>query len=155
MPPSPSPSHHDGPVDTPAPASQNTLQNTHQDNAQDNEQPKPSWITHSARLIIAALGASLAYYIYAEITGNPVWVVPGDSGFIRQLNTLLATQWGVVSLLDLYAGFAISMAIIIAVERKLWIGLAWAVPILFIGNVLTAIWFVLRFPDLVRRLVRD
>lgn len=111
-----------------------------------------SVFVHVARVLVGVLGVSLAYYIYAEITGDPTWTVPGSGGFVTELNTLLATEWGVVSLVDLYAGFVISMAIIIAFERRVWVGLLWAIPILFIGNVLTAVWFVLRFPALVRRL---
>lgn len=105
-----------------------------------------------AQVLTAALGVVLAYYIFAEITGDPVWRLAGSGGFVTELNTFMATEWGVVSLIDVYAGFVIAMAVIIAFERKLWIGLAWAVPILFVGNVVTAIWFVLRFPALVRRL---
>ncbi len=105
-----------------------------------------------ARIVVGLLGASLAYYIFAEIVGDPIWVAPGSGGFITELNTFMATEWGVVSLVDVYTGFVIAAAIIIAFERKLWVGLAWAIPLMIIGNVVTAIWFVLRFPELVRRL---
>ncbi len=114
--------------------------------------------TQLARLLVVLAGATLAFYIYAEITGHPmdpVWQLPGDSGFIRELNTFMATEWGVVALIDVYAGFLIAIAIIIAFERKAWVGLAWGLPILFIGNVVTAVWFAIRFPELVRRLRKN
>ncbi len=107
---------------------------------------------HVLRAVIAALGLALAYYIFAEITGDPVWRIPGEGGFASELNRFMATEWGVVSLVDLYVGFFIFAVIILAFERKLWVGLAWAVPVFFLGNIVTAAWAVVRLPALLKRL---
>ncbi len=106
------------------------------------------------RVLIGLAGLGLAVAIGAEITGDLVWRVPGDGGFIAELNRLMATEWGVVSLIDLYLGFFIAVVIIVAFERRLWVGLAWALPVFFLGNIVTAAWAVVRLPQLIARLRR-
>jgi hypothetical protein len=66
---------------------------------------------------------------------------------------LTTDPWGVVTLADLYLGLAISAAVIALFERSA-VALFWIVPLPFLGNVWTAIWFVLRLPELARRLRR-
>lgn len=109
-------------------------------------------MTQIVRLVIALAGLGLAAAIGAEITGDLVWRAPGGGGFIAELNRLMATEWGVVSLIDLYLGFVIAAVIVIAFERRLWVGLAWALPIFFLGNIVTAAWAVVRLPALLARL---
>ena len=67
---------------------------------------------------------------------------------------LVRDPWGRVTLLDLYAGFALSAVVIAAFERKFWSSLFWIAPILVLGNVWTAIWFAWRAPELWSRLTR-
>ncbi len=104
------------------------------------------------RVLIGLAGAGLAAAIGAEIAGDLVWRAPGEGGFIAELNRLMATEWGVVSLIDLYVGFVIATIVIVAFERRLWVGLAWAIPVFFLGNIVTAAWMALRLPALVARL---
>lgn len=81
------------------------------------------------------------------------------AGVIRGSNVLtegaqiLDLPWGVVTLIDLYFGFFIAACLIIAFERRWWVGFAWAVPLLLLGNLVTALWFVIRFPTVIRRLM--
>lgn len=63
--------------------------------------------------------------------------------------------WTTTAIADLYIGFFLAATLIIITERKLWVGLAWALPIFLVGNFLTLIWFAIRLPDLVRRMRRD
>lgn len=104
------------------------------------------------RILALVGGVGLAVAIVGEIGGDLVWRVPGEGGFVSELNRLMATEWGVVALIDLYVGFAIAAIIVLAFERKLWVGLAWALPIFFLGNVVTALWAVVRAPALIARL---
>jgi hypothetical protein len=62
---------------------------------------------------------------------------------------LTSDPWGIVTLADLYLGFLLS-AILIAIVERSWLAVIWIVPIPFLGNFWTAIWFVLRIPKLLR-----
>jgi hypothetical protein len=71
------------------------------------------------------------------------------------LSAMFREPWVVVTLTDLYLGFFISATIILLAERRLWVGLCWALPIFVLGNVWTGIWLALRLPSLRARLARD
>lgn len=68
------------------------------------------------------------------------------------LAAMFAEPWTVVTLADLYLGFVIAAAAILLAERRLAVGLAWALPVFVLGNIWTAIWVALRLPRLARRL---
>ena len=96
------------------------------------------------RLIFAAFGIVLAVLIvWAIQTGN----------FSAAGSWLLSDPWGIVTLFDLYTGLAISALFIVLFERN-WKSLLWVVPLPFLGNVWTAVWIVLRLPEIARRLAR-
>ena len=65
---------------------------------------------------------------------------------------LVRDPWGRVTLFDLYFGFVLSAVVIAGFERKVWPSLFWILPIFFLGNLWTAVWFVWRLPVLWRRL---
>lgn len=93
------------------------------------------------RLGLAILAAALA--------GLIVWaVLAGDFGEAGRW--LTSDPWGIVTLADLYLGFVLAAVVIAALERR-WTAVLWIAPIPILGNVWTAIWFVLRFPALLRR----
>ncbi|MBB5517753.1 DUF1475 family protein [Amphiplicatus metriothermophilus] len=98
-----------------------------------------------ARLFFLALAAGLV--------GLIVWAMGADGrGLGPVLAAMLAEPWTIVTLADLYLGFVIAAAAIVLAERRLAVGLAWALPIFVLGNVWTALWVALRLPTLVRRL---
>lgn len=98
-----------------------------------------------SRLLFALLGAALAALI--------VWAMAVDGRpLLEVLAGLFAQPWAAVTLADLYVGFAISAAVILLTERRLWVGLFWALPVFVLGNVWTALWLVLRFKVLAARL---
>ncbi len=96
------------------------------------------------RVAYLMLGLCLALAIVFAITVGSFWEA-GD--------WLTTNPWGVVTLADLYLGLAISAAVIALFERSA-AALLWIVPLPFLGNVWTAVWFVLRLPELARRLRR-
>jgi hypothetical protein len=61
----------------------------------------------------------------------------------------------VASLVDLYVGLLIFATIVFLAERS-WLKAAlWALPVFVLGNLWTAVWFVIRLPYLVERLTKD
>lgn len=97
------------------------------------------------RTLFAVLAAGLG--------GMIVWALAADGRpLLEILSGLLAEPWAAVTFADLYLGFAISAAIIILTERRLWIGLFWALPVFILGNVWTVIWLILRLDVLHTRL---
>ncbi|WP_422372599.1 hypothetical protein [Hoeflea sp.] len=77
-----------------------------------------------------------------------------DGSFSAAGAWLTSEPWGLVTLADLYLGFMLSALVIWWFERQLPLALLWIVPIPFLGNVWTAIWFVYRLPHLRERLAR-
>ena len=97
------------------------------------------------RLLIALSGAVLAAAIFWAMgaDGRPLGVVLGE---------MTSDPWTVVTLVDLYLGFILSAVVILLAEKRLAVGLLWAAPVFLLGNVWTAVWFILRLPSLVARL---
>lgn len=94
------------------------------------------------RLLLAGLGLLVA--------GTIVWAMA--IGDFSAAGTWLTTDpWGIVTLADLYFGFVLSALVIAGFERR-WPAVFWILPIPFLGNVWTVIWFVVRLPELMRRL---
>lgn len=96
------------------------------------------------RAVLTLLGAGFAFLIVRAIA-------TGD--FASAGNWLMSDPWGLVTLADLYLGFALAAVVIAAVERG-WARIVWILPIPFLGNVWTVLWFVLRLPEIWRRLRR-
>ncbi len=92
-------------------------------------------------LRIASL--ALAFILTALIA----WAAPsGEAG--AALAFLTGTPWGLTSA-DLYIGFLLSGALIALYERNLF-GFLVAIAILVLGNVVTALWFAWRWPELIK-----
>ncbi|MAZ83429.1 MAG: hypothetical protein CME90_07435 [Hoeflea sp.] len=95
------------------------------------------------RLVIAALAIAFAILI--------VWAI-GTGTFSEAGAWLMSEPWGLVSMADLYLGFLLLATVIFFFERKWWVAALWILPIPFLGNVWTAVWFVVRLPEMARRL---
>jgi hypothetical protein len=78
-----------------------------------------------------------------------VWAF-GRADFWASGAAILANPWGVVTLIDLYAGFVFTGVAVAAVER--WRPWAWGMlaASLVLGNVVYALWAVLRGAALLR-----
>ncbi len=57
-----------------------------------------------------------------------------------------------MALSDLFLGFCIAAAVIFLFEKNKLVAALWAAPIFVLGNVWTALWFVLRLPEIAKRL---
>jgi hypothetical protein len=77
-----------------------------------------------------------------------------DGSFSQAGAWLLSEPWGLVTLADLYLGFLLAALVILWFETRLPVAVLWILPIPFLGNVWTAIWFILRLPHLRERLTR-
>lgn len=69
-----------------------------------------------------------------------------------QLAVLSTLPWGVATLADLYVGFLLFAILVFLTERSWLVALLWAAPVFVIGNIWTALWFVIRLPHLAKQL---
>ena len=94
------------------------------------------------RSVVAAAGAVLTALIVRAIQAGDFWAA----------GTWLTTDiWGIVTLSDLYLGLFIAALAMALFERGM-MAVFWILPLPFLGNIWTALWVVVRFPELVRRL---
>ncbi|RKF06279.1 hypothetical protein DEM25_011635 [Oceaniradius stylonematis] len=96
------------------------------------------------RVMIAGLG--IGFF------GLIVWA-SFAADFWASFDAIAADPWGLVTLADLYLGFVLTAVVIAGFERG-FRAVLWIVPLPFLGNVWAVIWFVVRLPELYRRLVR-
>lgn len=75
-------------------------------------------------------------------------------GFLDQAAVLLTLPWGVATLADLVMGFALFAVVVFLTERSWIAALLWSAPVLLLGNIWAALWFVIRLPSLAKRLSR-
>lgn len=94
------------------------------------------------RAIVAALAAVLTALIVRAIQTGDFWAAG---------NWLTTDIWGIVTLTDLYLGLFLA-AIAMALAEKPLAAAFWIVPLPFLGNVWTALWVIVRLPELARRL---
>ncbi len=94
------------------------------------------------RIFFALLGAILTWLIIFAVRSGDFWAAG---------HWLTSDPWGIVTIVDLYFGLTVSAAVIGLFERN-WKALLWIIPLPFLGNVWTIVWFVLRLPELARRL---
>lgn len=95
------------------------------------------------RLLIAVLGIGLTVLIVLAALEAPIG---------KSFSRIVEDLWGWVTLADLYLGFILIAVVIFLVERSLPIALFWIVPLFFLGNIWSALWFVLRLNKIADRL---
>lgn len=90
------------------------------------------------------------------LLGIIIWAATGmqelHGSFIEQLQVITTLPWGVASLADLLVGFVLFAALVFLTERSWILALVWAAPVLILGNVWAALWFVIRLPHLAKQL---
>lgn len=94
------------------------------------------------RGLVAILGAAFVAMIVWAATQSDFWAA---------VDLITSDPWGQVTLADLYLGFVLTAVVIAAFERS-WMAVIWIAPLPFLGNAWAVIWFVVRWPELVRRL---
>ncbi len=93
-------------------------------------------MTHIARWVaIAGVIAMSAAIGYALLTGD----------FAREGAALTAMPWGIVSLVDLYTGFALFALWVLYREAARPVAWIWVVLILVLGNLATAAYVLWAF----------
>jgi hypothetical protein len=102
------------------------------------------------RIAVGVLGLALgAAILWASFSGGDL-----HGTFLNQVGVITTLPWGIVTLADLYLGFALFAVVIFMAERS-WLSAAlWSLPLPFLGNIWAAVWLVLRLPSLIRRLNR-
>ncbi len=80
------------------------------------------------------------------LTSAIIWAV-GHGDFWKEGAALLAMPWGVVTLVDLYVGFAVA-GLFFALLEKLPIALGLFLVTLVLGNIVPCAWIVWRAPRL-------
>jgi hypothetical protein len=73
-------------------------------------------------------------------------------GFIDQLAVLTTLPWGMSALVDLYVGFVLFATLVFLTERSWLVAALWAAPVFVLGNIWSALWFVIRLPHLAKQL---
>ena len=95
------------------------------------------------RMVIAALGIGLTVLIILAALEAPI-----NESFGR----ITEDFWGWTALADLYLGFILIAIVIAHFEENKGVAIFWIVPLFFLGNIWSALWFVLKLPTLVDRL---
>jgi hypothetical protein len=67
------------------------------------------------------------------------------SNFADEGNILLNLTWGKVALIDVYIGFLFFGVWIYLREQNIWLFLLWFIPLLLIGNLVSAIYLIYAF----------
>ena len=83
------------------------------------------------------------------LVGAIVWATP-QADIFESFANITDDPWVLVAIVDLYAGFVIFSAIVWTLEPKKGLALLWIVPTYFLGNVIPAAYFILRFSKAIR-----
>lgn len=91
------------------------------------------------RLLFIVIGVSLSLWL----VGILLFGTPYDE-FSEQGSLLMDMIWGQISLLDLYSGFFLVIALVWFIEPKAWVRWAVTITMPLLGNPILAIWVVAR-----------
>ncbi|MEJ1157018.1 hypothetical protein [Prosthecomicrobium sp. N25] len=96
-------------------------------------------------LYLAAAAAFAALILWAA----------GAASFSESFARITADPWGLVTLADLYAGFAVSALVIAMAEERRWVAVLLVAAMMVLGNIVTMAWLAWRLPTLHARLRRS
>jgi hypothetical protein len=96
---------------------------------------------------------ALVFLAATALTASIFWAMGADPrGLGPVLAEMAAEPWSVVTLIDLYLGFFLGATVIWLFEKSWPVRIIAAAPVFLLGNVWTALWFVVRLPEIARRL---
>jgi hypothetical protein len=78
-----------------------------------------------------------------------------NADFLASFGQVLEDPWGVVAIVDLYAGFVAIAVLVWLLEPVRWVRLAVIVPLFFLGNPWVIAWLVWRLPLIAAKLARN
>lgn len=90
--------------------------------------------------ILGIIAIGLSAWLVGILAFQSPW-----SEFSEQGAMLTDMIWGRISLVDLYAGFFISLVLVAVLEPKPWVTVLVVLTTPFIGNPVIAIWLVARY----------
>ena len=93
--------------------------------------------------MLTLLGISLTVLIVLAALEAPM-----DESFGRITQDL----WGWTAFVDLYLGFILISIVIAYFEESKIIAVFWIIPLFFLGNIWSVLWFVIKLPKLAIRL---
>lgn len=96
-----------------------------------------------ARLLAAAAALLLALAI--------LWAA-GEASIIDSVARISADPWGVVTLVDLYAGLLLFAIVVVVTEPSRPVAIAVVLLSPVLGNLVPAVWLIARLPRLAARL---
>lgn len=85
-------------------------------------------------LLFVGLGLALSVTI--------IWAV-ATANFAESLAAITRDPWGIVMLIDLYSGLIFAGVLIFYLEGQKPSAWLWLIASFFLGNIVTALWFVL------------
>ncbi len=88
------------------------------------------------------------------LSGVIVWAFQTAS-FSQSFSLITGDAWGIVTLIDLYVGFILFGIFIAIFEPVKSAAVIVIVLTLFLGNIVTALWLLVRLPHLLRGIVRS
>lgn len=97
-------------------------------------------------LFLRAVVAIAAALFIAAI----IWAF-GERPIGESFAEISADPWGIVTLIDLYLGFALFAIVIALTERRPLPAAAWIVPLFVLGNAVAAAWLIFRLGRLAVR----
>jgi hypothetical protein len=100
--------------------------------------------------LISLLRALLAVAALA-LTAAIFWAL-GRASMFESFGKIIADPWGVVTLIDLYAGFLAISVVIAVAEPKRSIAAIAIILTPFLGSVMPLIWLIARLPLIIDRL---
>jgi hypothetical protein len=104
------------------------------------------------RKLHLALAPRVALTVAAALfTASILWAFSA-APFLESFGQIVAMPWGLVTLIDLYLGFACIAILIWLIEPSRMVALACIGLLFLLGNVVTALWLALRLPAIRRRL---
>ena len=96
-----------------------------------------------ARIVLTLLGIGLTALIILAALEAPI----GES-----FGRIIQDLWGWTALVDLYLGFILIAIVIAYFEENKIIAIFWIIPLFFLGNIWSVLWFVIKLPKLAIRL---
>jgi len=93
-------------------------------------------------ILVAAAVAFTALIVYAA----------ANADFWTSVTAIPRNPWGLVTLVDLYLGFALFAVVIAGFDGRSLATYAWIAGLVILGNGVAAVWLALRAPRLVAAL---
>jgi hypothetical protein len=102
--------------------------------------------------ILRAVLGLLALAVLALVLWAATSLQDLHGSFMDQFAVLTTLPWGLATLADLSLGFLLFGVLVFLTERSWLVAALWAAPVLVLGNVWAAVWFVIRLPHLAKQL---